>query len=72
VVGVELLFRYTGLLWVGTRHARHDVWCYADLSTAVHAAERWDGTGEPEQWIKHPASGRRRPGGDPERVSILH
>jgi hypothetical protein len=71
VVGVELLFRYTGLLWVGTRHERHDLWCYADLSTAVQAAQSWDGVGEPAQWLRHPPSGRRRPNGDPARADVL-
>jgi len=26
--------------------------------------EAWDGEGEPTGWMRHPASGRRRPGGD--------
>ena len=29
------------------------------------AMQVWDGTGEPSGWCRHPATGRRRPGGDP-------
>jgi hypothetical protein len=38
---------------------------YDLVPTAVNAARRWDGEGEPEGWVRHPVSGRRRPGGDP-------
>lgn len=45
-----------------------DRWCYSEAATAVAAYVKWDGvTGEPEGWIKHPASGRCRYDGDPER-----
>lgn len=32
--------------------------------------ERWDGTGEPDGWMRHPVSGRRRPGGDPGKEYV--
>jgi hypothetical protein len=30
----------------------------------------WDGTGEPEGWFRHPASGRRRPDCDPAQEYV--
>lgn len=49
-----------------------DYWCYNSLGSvaesraaAVRALEAWDGTGEPTGWMKHPATGRFRDGGDP-------
>lgn len=46
-----------------------DVWCYETPIAAVIATTAWiadkpEGTGEPEGWTRHPASGRRRPNGD--------
>ena len=32
--------------------------------------DKWDGTGEPEGWMRHPSSGRRRPGGDPAQEHV--
>jgi hypothetical protein len=42
-----------------------DGWCYESLVDAVKELLRWDGTGEPQGWMRHPATGRRRPTGDP-------
>lgn len=42
-----------------------DEWCYERLDDAFVAALAWDGTGEPVGWMRHPDTGRRRPGGDP-------
>lgn len=42
-----------------------DEWCYEHYGQAVAAALAWDGEGEPEGWMRHPDSGRRRPNGDP-------
>lgn len=45
-----------------------DRWCYSEAAAAVEAFAAWDGvTGEPDGWIKHPASGRCRYGSDPQR-----
>jgi hypothetical protein len=44
-----------------------DTWNYERVTTAVSAAKRWDGTGEPTGWHRHPFSGRRRRGGDPDQ-----
>lgn len=46
---------------------RDGYWQYQRATTALAAAEAWDGTGEPDGWYRHPATGRRRPDGDPER-----
>ena len=37
---------------------------------AVVALALWDGTGEPEGWMRHPTSGRRRPDGDKTKEYI--
>lgn len=47
-----------------------DEWQYASHSTAVQAALEWDGVGEPAGWYRHRPTGRRRPGGDPEREYV--
>lgn len=47
-----------------------DRWCYHDFASALAAFEAWDGTGEPAGWHRHPASGRRRNGGDPGREYV--
>lgn len=46
-----------------------DTWCYTgELAPAAwRAALSWDGSGEPDGWYRHPASGRRREGGDPRK-----
>jgi hypothetical protein len=38
-----------------------DGWCYEDWETAKGALAAWDGSGEPQGWHRHPASGRRVP-----------
>lgn len=41
-----------------------DAWCYDDFLVALRQFENWDpldpATPEPEGWIRHPRSGRRR------------
>jgi hypothetical protein len=53
-----------------------DLWCYNGglggltgdpRARCVAALLAWDGTGEPEGWNKHPATGRYRTDGDPLR-----
>jgi hypothetical protein len=36
-----------------------DRWCYHTHADAVRALAEWDGTGEPTEWHRHPATGRR-------------
>ncbi len=42
-----------------------DRWCYETYEKAKAALEAWGGKGEPENWHRHPATGRRRDDGDP-------
>lgn len=44
-------------------------WCY-EPGTALQAFNAWSGAGEPEGWHRHPSTGRRRPGGDPEKEYV--
>lgn len=37
-----------------------DRWCYHSYEAARAALDAWDGTGEPQGWHRHPATGRRR------------
>jgi hypothetical protein len=49
-----------------------DMWCYQaeQAKAAWVAALGWDGEGDPEGWYRHPASGRRRPGGDASKQHV--
>jgi hypothetical protein len=44
---------------IGERVGYDDTWCFETLDKATAALAVWDGTGEPQGWIRHPASGRR-------------
>jgi hypothetical protein len=44
---------------IGDCYGIDDSWCYASYVEAALALARWDGAGEPEGWVRHPASGRR-------------
>lgn len=48
---------------IGDRDQYDDRWCY-ERGKAEAALEAWDGTGEPQGWHRHPATGRRRPDGN--------
>jgi len=37
-----------------------DRYCYQTMEGAVAALDKWDGTGDPEGWHRHPKTGRRR------------
>ena len=45
-------------------------WCFHDPDAAWRAAMGWNGDGDPEGWIRHIRSGRRRPDGTPESEYI--
>lgn len=47
-----------------------DEWHYQGHFEADVCMCAWDGIGEPGGWFRHPATGRRRPDGDPEREYI--
>jgi len=55
---------------IGDRSGYDDRWCYENRNAAALALVQWDGTGEPEGWHRHPASGRRRRDGMEEYVNF--
>lgn len=74
-LGVEPLLFSRARLTVGTAE-QHEVGCYEDAydydfrSEAFLAFVLWDGVGEPEGWVRHKPSNRRRPGGDPAQEHV--
>ena len=46
--------------------AFYDTWIYDDVRRALYALEMWNPETQPEPpgWYRHPATARRRPGGD--------
>jgi hypothetical protein len=48
-----------------------DFYCYRNELRAFRAFLEWDGTGDPlDGWVRHGASGRRRPEGDKAREYV--
>ena len=49
-----------------------DGWCYDNKEGAMQAMAEWDPFIDPEPagWMRHPATGRRRPDGDPKREFV--
>lgn len=58
-------------LGIGDEYGFDDVWCFDTPERAIRALVEWDGEGEPEGWIRHPMSGRRRPNGNPEAEYVM-
>jgi hypothetical protein len=56
----------------GMAHGYEDRWCYNSKESALEALSKWDGTGEPDGWHRHPGTGRRRATGDPLQEYINH
>lgn len=51
---------------VDDRSGYYDRWCYDDVTMAALHYGMWTAhkfEGEPEGWIRHPGTGRRRPNG---------
>ncbi len=48
----------------------HSNYCYHDTREAWRNAIGWDGEGDPEGWVRHIETARRRPDGDPEREYV--
>lgn len=48
----------------------HANYCYHDTTEAWRSALGWDGKGDPEGWVRHIETGRRRPDGDAEREYV--
>lgn len=71
-VGIMPLIYTHAVIWgyVTDAWGYEDRWCYHDAKSAIAAASRWGGTGEPEGWHRHPATGRRRPDGDPNKEYV--
>lgn len=60
-----LLFHWTLIMGeIGNKVSYLDRWCYETQEQAEAALRGWNVQGEPEGWHRHPASGRRRSGGD--------
>ena len=55
---------------IGDRFSADDRWCYESYEKAKAAFDAWTGYGEPTGWHRHPSSGRRRPGGNPDKEHI--
>lgn len=66
-----LLFHWTLIIGeIGDKEGFEDRFCYADRASAATGLIEWSSRewkGEPEGWHRHPATGRRRPGGDKAR-----
>lgn len=75
-VGIRaLMFHWTMHLgMIGNLAFYEDAWCYEDEAKARAAFEAWDPESEPEPtgWHRHPKTGRRRPGGDPNQEFIWY
>lgn len=48
-------------------YGHNDAFYYRSRERATDALEQWNGTGEPQGWVRHPQSGRRRDDGDPSK-----
>ncbi|BAO90657.1 hypothetical protein [Caballeronia cordobensis] len=51
-------------------HGHEDAYYYRSRDDAKRALDDWTSKGEPQGWIRHPQSGRRREDGDPAREYI--
>ena len=52
------------------RHAYQEKWTFATMDQAIDAFHVWTGKGEPQGWIRHIPSNRRRERGDPKLETI--
>lgn len=72
-VGVVLKLLGQASVAIGTdRGFWDDMWDYATVPEALAAWIQWDAIqqAEPEAWIRHPATMRRREEGDPAREEV--
>jgi hypothetical protein len=72
VVFVPQAFNWkVGYCRAGDRTGVEDGWEYETREAAVADFLTWNGEGDPPgPWIRHPASGRRRPGGDASKEYV--
>lgn len=54
----------------GNKTGYFDGYCFHDADAAWRAVLGWDGQEEPDGWVRHLKSGRRRPDGTPESEFI--
>lgn len=66
------IFTHAIVIGVSDAVCYDDHWCYETRSGAEKALAAWDPMTkpEPEGWIRHPQSGRRRPGGDASKEYV--
>lgn len=71
-IGIKPFLYTYAVIWgyLNNDYVYEDRWCYHTAVEAAVAATVWDGTGEPQGWHRHPASGRRRTDGDPAREYV--
>ncbi len=73
-VGVIPITFGRGRVLVGTQIDMfyQDVWWYSSVEAAVIAAREWNPLQqkEPQGWLRHPTTGRRRPDGDAAKENI--
>lgn len=75
VVAVERLMFGEGQI-VAARDAhrwkdgREEMWLYKTFAQCVEAFFGWDGVGEPDGWVRHVPSFRRREDGDPNKETV--
>ena len=68
IAALQIINPWLVALVVGVHAYGHtDAYYYRTRAAAKHALESWSGEGEPQQWIRHPQTGRRRDNGDPAR-----
>lgn len=67
----RLLFHWTvRVSEIGNRDTYLDRWCFANQELAEAAVREWVYGIEPKGWHRHPATGRRRPDGDPSKEYV--
>lgn len=54
----------------GWQDGHEEQWMYPTVPEALGAFAEWDGKGEPEHWIRHVPSGRRRQDGDASKETV--
>ena len=69
---LPMLFGNGRLILSDDPYVVKDAWCYESVEKALLAMGQWnpETESEPSGWIRHLASGRRRPNGDESREYI--
>lgn len=64
------LFFGCGRLLLCTEGDVIDLWDYDSVEEAIAAMDASSGEGEPDGWMRHPVTGRRRPGGNRDKEYV--